>query len=87
MTTLHLDPLIPAYVREFEPYIPSKPDAELKKLYGCERLYRLNNNENPLGPPPEAQEVIRRFPPPTTCFPSAASPSFPTSYAMPAVSR
>jgi histidinol-phosphate aminotransferase len=56
--------LVPAYVREFEPYIPSKPDQELKKLYGCDRLYRLNNNENPLGPPPGAQEAIRRFPPP-----------------------
>ena len=74
MTTLNLDPLIPAYVREFEPYIPSKPDAELAKLYGCERLYRLNNNENPLGPPPEAQEVIRRFPPPAgAVYPSGDS--------------
>ena len=60
----NLDTLVPAYVREFEPYIPSKPDPELKKLYGCSRLFRLNNNENPLGPPPGAQEVIRRFPPP-----------------------
>jgi histidinol-phosphate aminotransferase len=59
-----LDSLVPAYVREFEPYIPSKPDPELKKLYGCETLYRLNNNENPLGPPPGAQEAIRLFPPP-----------------------
>ena len=48
----NLDLLIPAYVREFEPYIPSKPDAELKKLYRCDRLLRLNNNENPLGPLP-----------------------------------
>ncbi|MBN2436993.1 MAG: histidinol-phosphate transaminase [Deltaproteobacteria bacterium] len=59
----NLDTLVPVYIREFEPYIPSKPDAELMKLYGCRRLYRLNNNENPLGPPPGAQEVIRRFPP------------------------
>lgn len=59
-----LEHLVPAYVREFEPYIPSKPDPELMKLYGCERLFRLNNNENPLGPPPGAQEVIRRFSPP-----------------------
>jgi len=74
MTTLNLDRLVPAYVREFEPYIPSKPDHELKKLYGCERLYRLNNNENPLGPPPAAQEVIRRFPPPRgAVYPSGDS--------------
>ncbi|SEM57314.1 histidinol phosphate aminotransferase apoenzyme [Syntrophus gentianae] len=60
---LNLDLLVPGYVREFEPYIPSKPDPELMKLYGCKRLFRLNNNENPLGPPPGAQEVLKSFPP------------------------
>jgi len=70
----NLDILVPTYVREFEPYIPSKPDAELKKLYVCERLFRLNNNENPLGPPPAAQEVIRRFLPPAgAIYPSGDS--------------
>ncbi|MCX7635395.1 MAG: histidinol-phosphate transaminase [Syntrophales bacterium] len=69
-----LERLVPAYVREFEPYIPSKPDEELKKLYACSRLYRLNNNENPLGPPPAAQEAIRRFPPPRgAIYPSGDS--------------
>ncbi|MDD5475543.1 MAG: histidinol-phosphate transaminase [Syntrophales bacterium] len=71
---LNLDRLVPAYVREFEPYIPSKPDDELKKLYGCDHLYRLNNNENPLGPPPGAQEIIRRFQPPRgALYPSGDS--------------
>ena len=66
-----LDRLVPEYIKRFEAYIPSKPDDELKKLYGCTRLFRLNNNENPLGPPPAAQEVIRRFPPPkTSIYPS-----------------
>lgn len=70
----NLDILVPAYVREFEPYIPSKPDAELKKLYGCDRLIRLNNNENAFGPPPGAQEVIRQFPPPLgAVYPSGDS--------------
>ena len=70
----NLDILVPACVREFEPYIPSKPDAELQKLYGCERLFRLNNNENPLGPPPGAQEVIRKFfPPKGAIYPSGDS--------------
>jgi len=69
-----LNILVPAYVREFEPYIPSRPDPELQKLYGCPRLYRLNNNENPLGPPPGAQEVIRNFPPPRgAVYPSGDS--------------
>ncbi len=56
-----LDRLLPEYIKKFEVYIPSKPDAELMKLYGCSRLIRLNNNENPLGPPPASQEVLRRF--------------------------
>jgi len=74
MTQPNLDGLVPAYVREFEPYIPSKPDPELMRLYGCKRLFRLNNNENPLGPPPGAQEVIRRFPPPQgALYPSGDS--------------
>jgi len=71
---VNLDRLVPACVREFEPYIPSKPDPELQKLYGCKRLFRLNNNENPLGPPPGAREVIRRFSPPRgAVYPSGDS--------------
>lgn len=58
-----LDLLVPPYIRRFQAYIPSKPDAELKKLYGCSRLYRLNNNENSLGPPPAAVQAIQGFPP------------------------
>ena len=58
-----LERLVPEYVKHFEAYVPSKPDAELMKLYGCNHLHRLNNNENALGPPPAAQEVLRRVPP------------------------
>lgn len=58
-----LDRLVPGYIQRFEAYIPSKPDPELMRLYGVERLHRLNNNENPLGPPPGAREVLKRFPP------------------------
>lgn len=53
--------LVPDYIRQFEPYIPSKPDDELKKLYGCPCLHRLHNNENPLGPPKAAREIIRQM--------------------------
>lgn len=66
-----LDKLVPAYIQRFQAYIPSKPDEELKKLFGCSRLFRLNNNENPLGPPPAAREEIERFPPPrASIYPS-----------------
>ena len=61
--SLQLDSLVPGYIQKFEAYIPSKPDPELMKLYGCSRIFRLNNNENPLGPPPTSQEVIRKFEP------------------------
>ncbi len=56
-----LEDLVPEYIRHFEAYIPSKPDDELKKLYGCDPLYRLNNNENPLGPPAAARPIIEHF--------------------------
>jgi len=60
-TAIPLKDLVPEYIKHFEAYIPSKPDDELKKLYGCDPLYRLNNNENPLGPPPAAGAVLEHF--------------------------
>ncbi|MCB2216511.1 histidinol-phosphate transaminase [Desulfofustis glycolicus] len=59
-----LEHLVPEYIKAFQPYIPSKPDDVLCKMLGCPRLYRLNNNENPLGPPPAAQKIIAGYPPP-----------------------
>ncbi|MDR3568783.1 MAG: histidinol-phosphate transaminase [Syntrophobacteraceae bacterium] len=56
-----LERLVPDYVKCFEAYIPSKPDDDLKKLYGCPKLYRLNNNENPLGPPETSRRALRAF--------------------------
>lgn len=60
---MNLDALIPEYVRRFQAYIPSKPDHLLMQEYGTPLLHRLNNNENPLGPPPAAAQVIAAFPP------------------------
>jgi histidinol-phosphate aminotransferase len=54
---------VPAYVRNFESYTPSRPDAALMRQYGVSHLYRLNNNENALGPPPRACEVIAGYAP------------------------
>lgn len=59
-----IDRLVPDYIRRFEAYIPSKPDDVLMKMSGCSRLYRLNNNENPLGPPKEARRIIESYPSP-----------------------
>ncbi len=59
-TAIELDSgrLVPEYIRQFQPYIPSKPDEELRKLYGCRVLHRLHNNENPLGPPTAARRIF-----------------------------
>lgn len=74
MQQVPLDKLVPDYIKAFEAYIPSKPDDELKKLYNVEKIYRLNNNENPLGPPPEAKKIIESFNPSSAAiYPSGDS--------------
>lgn len=56
------DVLVPDHIKTYQAYIPSRPDDVLKRLYGCERLFRLNNNENPLGPSPAARQALESFP-------------------------
>ncbi len=56
-----LQALVPTFVKSFEPYIPSRPGDVLKKRYNFDILYRLNNNENALGPPPAAQRAQAKF--------------------------
>ncbi len=60
---MNLEALVPDYVRCFQAYVPSRPDHLLMREYGAPLLHRLNNNENPLGPPPAAARVIASFPP------------------------
>ena len=62
--SLPIAELVPPHIRAFEAYVPSRPDPELCRAYRVERLHRLNNNENPLGPPPAAQRVLAGFDPP-----------------------
>ena len=61
MLKIPLSELVPAYIKGFEAYIPSKPDDVLKKIYNVNKLYRLNNNENPLGPSKKAVKAIENF--------------------------
>lgn len=66
-----IDRLVPDYIKRFEAYIPSKPDDVLMRMAGCSQLFRMNNNENPLGPPPAARKIIETFPPPqASVYPS-----------------
>ena len=72
--SLPISELVPAHVRCFEAYTPSKPDPELMRLFGVDHLHRLNNNENALGPPPAAKRVIEGFEPPrSSVYPSGDS--------------
>jgi histidinol-phosphate aminotransferase len=69
--TFDLARLVPSYMQSFDPYIPSPPDDVLRRLYGVEVLHRLNNNENPLGPPPAALRALADYPMvDAACYPS-----------------
>lgn len=58
-----LNTLVPAHLHTIEAYIPSKPDDILRKMYNSPFLYRMNNNENVLGPPEKAISAIMNFDP------------------------
>ena len=60
---MSLQSLVPSYIQNFKPYIPSAPDDVLCRRFGVKKLHRLNNNENPLGPPPAALRALRDYPP------------------------
>jgi len=69
--SLPIAELVPPHIRAFEAYVPSRPDPELMRVYKVDRLHRLNNNENALGPPPAARRVIEEFEPPRSAvYPS-----------------
>ncbi|NKE46141.1 aminotransferase class I/II-fold pyridoxal phosphate-dependent enzyme [Roseomonas frigidaquae] len=61
MSGFALERLVPAHVRAFEAYVPSPPDDVLRRRFGVAHLHRLNNNENPLGPPAASRAVMARW--------------------------
>lgn len=68
---MNFEALMPDYVRAFQAYVPSRPDHILMEQYGTPFLYRLNNNENHLGPPLDAAKIIDGFiPPDASLYPS-----------------
>ena len=73
-----LETLVPRHIQHIEPYIPSKPDDVLRQMFGCERIYRLNNNENALGPSPRAVAALAAIDPSISfCRPMRASHHWP----------
>ncbi|MBU8539527.1 pyridoxal phosphate-dependent aminotransferase [Falsiroseomonas tokyonensis] len=63
MSGFDLERLVPAHVASFQAYVPAPPDDVLLRRFGVTHLHRLHNNENPLGPPPAAREVLARWDP------------------------
>ncbi len=58
-----LNHIVPPYIQKIEAYIPSKPDDILQKMYNSPFLYRMNNNENVIGPPQKSINAIMNFDP------------------------
>jgi len=46
-------------IRRLMPYQPGKPIEELQREYGVQDVIKLASNENPLGPGPRVQKVIK----------------------------
>lgn len=58
MTCDYLELAAPG-VRTLQPYQPGKPESELRREYGLNRIIKLASNENPLGPSPKALAAVR----------------------------
>jgi histidinol-phosphate aminotransferase len=50
--------LVPPHIESLQPYQPGRPNEQLKKELGLERIINLASNENPLGPPASAVAAI-----------------------------
>ncbi len=48
-----------AGVQALQPYAPGKPLDELEREFGIRQAVKLASNENPLGPSPQVQQVLR----------------------------
>jgi histidinol-phosphate aminotransferase len=46
-------------VRSLRPYQPGKPEEELQREYGVEKIIKLASNENPLGPSPKVLQACQ----------------------------
>lgn len=48
-------------VKELNPYVPGRSNADLARMYGLdpEKIIRMGSNENPMGPSPKAIEALK----------------------------
>lgn len=67
--TLDFTELAVAPVRTLPVYQPGKPDSELRRELGVTDIVKLASNENPLGPSPRAQAVLREHAPALARYP------------------
>ena len=47
-------------VQSLQPYQPGKPESELRRELGLDRIIKLASNENPLGPSPKALSALKQ---------------------------
>ncbi|MDD5757156.1 MAG: aminotransferase class I/II-fold pyridoxal phosphate-dependent enzyme, partial [bacterium] len=55
-----IEKLIRKNILQFQPYIPGKPIAEVKRELGLKRVIKLASNENPLGPSLKALQAVKK---------------------------
>ncbi|BAV91673.1 histidinol-phosphate transaminase [Candidatus Desulfovibrio trichonymphae] len=48
-------------IQRLDAYAPGLSIAEIRRKYGLDQVIKMASNENPLGAPPLAQEVVRRY--------------------------
>lgn len=60
-------------LNQLDPYKAGKPIAELKKEFGLDQVYKLNANENPMGPSSEAMKAISVILDQISTYPDAGS--------------
>lgn len=50
---------IPSHILDLQPYKPGQSPADIKRLYGIDKVIKLASNENPLGASPLALQRIQ----------------------------
>ena len=76
MTELQFNAKIQSFVRKDE----RMSLDDMQRKYGLERIYKLQNNENPLGPSPRVVEAINAVAPTLSYYPEYSDIKFEASH-------